>query len=435
MSITKRALLAQSQLAHAAGLQVDYENNRFTRLAGARGRAAGTDFDCFAPFGGRRRCCVANDGAVNAFYGEAGYAEDGSNGQVMVYQPRFYYRVEPLLLAPSATGVGSILKKANYFVSSLPLPGFRLHPAFYGRNGTPVDHILLSAYEASYYDASLGGYFTDGTDTDRTIDNAADRLCSLAGKKPISGLTKPLTADTAEELAKARGAGWHVDTVKTCAANQLLMIIEYGCMSLQEALGYGLSSIPDTSGVNCSSLTGSTASLGNASGMAAGTVNEKRGAVTSYTENGRVAISYRGLENPWGNIWKMLAGINVYGDGASAGGAVYIAGDLSFQMGKRDGNYAAAGITLPNATGNIGAMAYGASAYDWLFIPAQTNGSNPTPVGDYMTVSPNLNGYRLPIFGGRWSYGNLNGEFCMGASNRMDYCGAGLGCRLVCFPA
>jgi len=43
-------------------------------------------------FGGRKRCNVADDGTITAFYGESNYREDGSNGQVMVYQPKFYYR-------------------------------------------------------------------------------------------------------------------------------------------------------------------------------------------------------------------------------------------------------------------------------------------------------------------------------------------------------
>ena len=33
---------------------------------------------------------------VNAYYGDAGYIENGSNGQVMVEQPKFYYKMVPL---------------------------------------------------------------------------------------------------------------------------------------------------------------------------------------------------------------------------------------------------------------------------------------------------------------------------------------------------
>lgn len=81
-----------------AGLCVDYENKTFTRLAGAVGLSQGADFDKFTMYGGRKRCNVLDDGTITAYYGDKNYAEDGSNGQVMVFQPKFYYKVVPLKL-------------------------------------------------------------------------------------------------------------------------------------------------------------------------------------------------------------------------------------------------------------------------------------------------------------------------------------------------
>ena len=80
------------------GVEVDFANRTFTRLAGAVGKTPGADFDSILAFGGRRRCNLADNGTVNAYYGEPGYIEDGSNGQVMVEQPKFYYKVVPLKL-------------------------------------------------------------------------------------------------------------------------------------------------------------------------------------------------------------------------------------------------------------------------------------------------------------------------------------------------
>jgi len=85
-----------SLLPDVFGVEVDYENRTFTRLAGAVGKSAGADFDSIFAFGGRKRCNLADDGTVNAYFGDAGYIEDGSNGQVMVEQPKFYYKVVPL---------------------------------------------------------------------------------------------------------------------------------------------------------------------------------------------------------------------------------------------------------------------------------------------------------------------------------------------------
>ena len=57
------------------GLQCDWKNSTFTRLAAAKGLNAGSDFDQFTPFGGRKRCNLADDGTVLAWYGEDGYRD------------------------------------------------------------------------------------------------------------------------------------------------------------------------------------------------------------------------------------------------------------------------------------------------------------------------------------------------------------------------
>jgi len=67
------------------GLDIDYANRTCVRIQDAVGKSMGTDFDKYTMYGGRTRCNVADDGTINAFYGDNNYAEDGSNGQVMVY--------------------------------------------------------------------------------------------------------------------------------------------------------------------------------------------------------------------------------------------------------------------------------------------------------------------------------------------------------------
>ena len=434
MSMRRRAALAQMNYADVVGVQADYENNRFTRLAGARGRTPGADFDRFAPFGGRRKCCVADDGTVNAYYGDAGYREDGAAGQVMVCQPRFYYRVEPLKLSPQAAGTGYLLQKANYYLSPTPKPGFRLHPAFYGEDGNPVDRIFFSAYEASYYDASLGKMFIDGTDTDPAIDLQHDRLCSLPEEKPVSGLYKSLTRDNAEQMAGARGAGWHIETVKTCAAEQLLMLIEYGTGNLQSAISQGISRFADRTGVNCASLTGSCAPLGNGSGTAASTVNEQLGVTAAYSENGKTSVAYRGKENPWGQLWKLLQGINIAAADPSAPDSVYVADDFAFDDSKKDGNYRCAGFTLPENSGYFKYPGYADSAFDWMFLPAATGGNSTRPVGDYSFARQSASGDRIVAHGGRWPSGYYNGPFSYNFQRSGGYCACDYGCRLIYVP-
>lgn len=192
-----------------AGVQVDFENKTFKRLMGAYGLNAGDDFNKFEMYKYRRRCNLYDDGKINAWYGDENYVEDDSNGQVMVFQPKFYYKVVPLVKEQQTDGIGYHLRKANYYISSLPNEGasFKLHPAFINENGEEVDYIFMSAYEGNVYDVSEETYLMlDEQVADFTL-NTGDKLCSIIGVKPCSGLTQNLTIHNAENIAKNRGTG------------------------------------------------------------------------------------------------------------------------------------------------------------------------------------------------------------------------------------
>lgn len=418
-----------------AGLCVDYENKTFTRLAGAVGLSQVADFDKFEMYGGRRRCNVLDDGTITAYYGDEGYTEDGSNGQVMVFQPKFYYKVVPLKLKKNSdSGIGYHLRKANYYVSSKPKTGFKLHPAFYDENGNAINYILFSADEGSMFDVSAKAYVNDNVDESITYEDG-DLLCSVAGKKPISGLRKGIgTKSNLETMANNRGSGWHLETVKATSANQLLMMIELGIMNSQTGIGQGIVRITDNTAYNCSSLTGSTADLGNGTGQATETINEIGGVQTTETANGKTSVSYRGIENPWGNIWKHVQGLNIWGDGTMTGGQPYVANDFAFSEGKHSDNYKPVGFTIANANGYINAMGYGGENYDWLFMPSEIGGTSALPVGDYVYVTPNLNDHHIALLGGSWTHGGGAGGFywtCTGdVGGRSRYFGG----RLIYVP-
>ena len=67
-------------LKNAVGLDMDYANKTFKRIQNASELSIGSDFDGYPMYGGRKRCNVADDGTILAFYGDNTYAEDGSNG-------------------------------------------------------------------------------------------------------------------------------------------------------------------------------------------------------------------------------------------------------------------------------------------------------------------------------------------------------------------
>ena len=416
------------------GIQVDYKNKTFKRLAGAANLSKGSDFDKFTMFGGRKRCNVADGGSIVAWYGDADYKEDGSMGQVMVYQPKFYYLVCPVEYDPIDTGIGYHLRKANYYVSEKPRAGFRLHPAFYDASGNEIDYFLTSAYEGSIYDASASAYLLN----DEQVMNAGeDKFSSIAGARPASGSSQNLTRPNIEAMAQNRGTNWHGDLIKQVSAEQMLMIIEMGMMSLQTAVAQGVVSLPWTTGSDTTSsyaaTTGSTASLGNGTGMAEKTTTYEGGVAKEYTVDGKTSVCWRGKENFWGNIWKFVYGINIWGNGKMGGGQPYICSDFSFAESKNSGNYEPAGFTVTPKEGYISAMGY-STACDWLFIASECLGNSSLPVGDYTYITVNLNGYRIAQLGGGWITWDYAGGFYWALDNGVGYRYRNVGGRLVYIP-
>ena len=416
------------------GIQVDYKNKTFKRLAGAANLTKGSDFDKFTMFGGRKRCNVADDGSIVAWYGDADYKEDGSMGQVMVYQPKFYYLVCPVEYDPIDTGIGYHLRKANYYVSEKPRAGFRLHPAFYDASGNEIDYFLTSAYEGSIYDASASAYLLND---EQVMNTGEDKFSSIAGARPASGSSQNLTRPNIEAMAQNRGTNWHGDLIKQVSAEQMLMIIEMGMMNLQTAIAQGVVSLPWTTGSDTTSsyaaATGSTASLGNGTGRAEKTTTYEGGVAKEYTVDGKTSVCWRGKENFWGNIWKFVYGINIWGNGKMGGGQPYICSDFSFAESKNSGNYEPAGFTVTNANGYISAMGY-STACDWLFIASECLGNSSLPVGDYTYITVNLNGYRIALLGGYWGNWDSAGGFYWSLNGGVGYRDRRIGGRLVYIP-
>ena len=428
-----RAYLGMIETEDVLGITMDYKNKTCTRIAGAKNLTAGADFDKFSMYGGRKRCNVSDGGTINAYYGDEGYTEDGSNGQVMVYQPKFYYLVCPLEYDRQETGYGYHLRKANYYVSETQRAGFKLHPAFYDKNGNEVDYILMSAYEGCIYDTSANAYLKND---EQVMDASKDKFSSIAGARPASGVSQNLTRPNIEQMAKNRGEGWHLFGIKTASMEQLLMIVEMGMMNLQTAIGQGVVNLPWTTGSDTTSsyagATGSTASLGNGTGRATETTTYEGGVATKNTADGKTSICYRGVENFWGNIWKFAYGINFYCEvGKPFLG--YVCKDFNYAESKRTDNYENIGFALPSENGYVSAMGYSTN-YDWLFLPSEVKGNSSLPVGDYYYQNNTWDGYRIARLGGDWSGGSDAGGFDWGLSIGVGYRSRYLGGRLVYVP-
>ncbi len=396
------------------GVEVDFVNKTFTRLAGAVGRNAGADFDGVGAFGGRYRCNLTDDGVEVAQYGEAAYSETGElpvnvtkSGktyaagtpvQVMVRQPKFYYKVVPLETEPAANGKGYHMRRARYYVSDTPKTGFKLHPAFI-HNGIEQPCVYLAAYEGTLFDTSANAYILDDS---QVADFAADKLCSIANAKPASGLTQNLTRRNCGKLAENRGSGWFQSYAALISASQLLFLVEYASFNTQSRIGNGNVFKTDDVATNMSENTGATATLGNASGNA-------------VNANGFMSVTYRGEENLWGNIWKFVDGLNIYAYGAHE---LYVA-DHGFTENISTSPYKNAGITLAKEDGYVSAMAYN-EEFDWLFFPSDVNGSaanSALPVGDYFYQNHTYEGFFFAILGATWDGVFVGGGFCWAVNN------------------
>ena len=416
---------------NAIGVEFDYVNKTYTRTQEASGKSAGVDFNEYPMYGGRMRCNVADDGSITAWYGDAAYKEDGSNGQVMVYQPKFYYCRIPIEVAGAP--LGSIVKKEIIIISTTSQSGFKIHPIFKLPNDEELEYVLISAYDGSIYRNASNEY--DAIDnSDINFNN--DKLCSIANVKPASGVNKNLTVVTAERLAQNRGNGWHITNMAAESMAQMLEMVEFGTPNCQNAFEAGLVDLPNVSGKNCASHTGSTSSLGNTSGNAISTLNITNNISNTYSDAGKRAISYRGVENPWGNIFHFIGGVNIYGDGSKQGGLPYICTDFDYDITKTGNNYQSIGFYLPSSSNWISGFGIGSLKYDWIFLPAETNSTanSYAPIGDFTWTISDLNEMNTLIVGGSSNGKDYAGPFCYGADNISTVRGRATGARLMFIP-
>ena len=270
------------------------------------------------------------------------------------------------------------------------------------------------------------------------MDYSNDKFSSIAGARPASGKKQDLTRVKINTMCKNRGDGWYAMNVKIACMEWLLMLIEFGSWNMQTNIGKGVVDLPSTTGSDTTSsyagATGSTASLGNGTGRASSTTTYEGGSATAYTVDGKTSVCYRGLENMWGNSWKFVNGVNIWGNGSMGGGQPYICTDFDYAESKSDGNYEGAGFTTANSDGYIKAFGYSAK-YDWLFMPSDVGSpaDSSLPVGDYFYKTANLNAYKIARLGGSWDDG-LKAGLCWilyaGVGNRNRYVGG----RLVYVP-
>ena len=341
---------------HAIGIEVDYVNKTVTYIEGS------CEPDNLACYSGRKRCIVdSNSKTVKAYYGDANYVEDGSLGEVMVELPPVWYRRAIIERAAAPNGNGTYIKKERIFITDAPTTGFELHPLFQN----VLDQVLpeyIGAYE---------GVITDG------------KLHSIAGAQP----TTNVEVDVLNNAAIQNNG--YLTNIAFESYNQLMMLMEFGTFNIQEAFYPGVTQITDTGNTYCAAvLTGATASLGNGSGEAASSVSVVNGVSTTYTTSGKVSISYRGIENPYGNTWRYVGNLECTSERISLGT------DWCFFPTQNEWISTFNAITKP------------------YFIPISSSISadSSLPIGDYCFVGKNLTNVWIAI-GGAYNSDQQGGPF------------------------
>lgn len=412
------------------GVEVDFVNKKFTRLAGAENMTAGEDFSALTPWGGRKRCILADDGTVLAYRGETGYTETGATTQaitkgekeyptgtkvqVMVEQPIFYVKAVPVKSAVASSGRGKQYSKARFYISPTPKAGFKPVGGFRDANGNLQEKIYLAAYEGCIYDTSASAYLKND---EQVADFAADMLSSIASAKPASGLTQSLTRANARKLANNRGTGWQLSNIFSLSATQWLILVEYASFDAQAKVGQGVSTFTDDGTTNMSLVTGATAGLGNGSGIPDGGTN------------GKCSVSYRGEENLWGNIWTWLDGINIFNTDTTS--AVYVKEYGVMKDDTTGDGYIPVGFGAFKGEGYISAFGIDGELME-LFIPVANGGASNLPVGDYFWN--NNTGFRVARLGGRWTYGAECGAWYLYWDTASSYRYRSIGGRLLYVP-
>lgn len=361
------------------------------------------------------RRCVMDDMGVVQYYlhpTDSTKKEDGSpaiitgsDGQVMVEIPKFYYKK---IISGTLT---------TWKVSHLAIDGYVIHPAFI-KDGVEVSYRYIGAYDACVYDASASSY-VDGLNLDNAgalYDYANDKLSSVSGKYPVVGITRA----QARQLASNRGSGWRQLDFALWSAIQMLYIIEYQSLFSQNKTGAGNTNgsyLASSSNQNDSphTIAGASNSLGNTS------TNTTTGAGIS-AKPGVSFMSYRGIENLYGNAWTWLDGCNI---NIGTAGTFYVTNTTAHFADNTSTNHTLVTNSFPTATG------YPSNFIDadGYFLPSNaTGGSTTTYLTDYLYATTSLN--RVLLAGGSASYAGVAGVFCLDADDASSLRYRGVSARL-----
>ena len=322
--------------------------------------------------------------------------------------------------------------KFRMMLSSIPLPGYKHISKFY-----------IGSSEAQML-RSLGLLMSDKTNSTDTRggDNTSEwdnTYRSLLGC-PVTNLTR----DQFRQAARKRGSGWEMYTYNAHKTLFWLFAVEYATLDSQKpfnaqkdangfaqgGLGPGPTQMTDWTNfnkINPLIPCGYTNEFGNGSGEKAYVVKNASGG----THATLMANRYRGIENPFGHIWKYTDGANIQVTTGDAG--------LSILWTTDDpSNFSDTSYTGYNKKGNIcrtnGYAKKMLLGEDGDIVATEIGGSSSTYWCDYYYTNTSANRMQVVLVGGNADDGSAAGLADVGASDAPSGAYRNLGSRLCFFP-
>ena len=396
------------------------------------------------PVQSQMRGCLLNDnGEVVKYLAESGWTEetlDGSMGQVMVEIPKFYWKF---------TESGNT---QTVMLSQVPIEGY-----------TKVPKRYVSAYEATIDNNGNTGTTNSNQYKLASVKNTTARYrgCNNVASNDEtykSGLGMPrtnLSLQTFRESARRRKPGtyeWNCYDYMTHKILYWLFVVEFATRHTQKAvdstttisgyknggLGNGVTTVNSTEWSNLYSNypivpCGTSDSLGNGTGEVSYTVPSS-GAGDTWTT---VTVPrYRGIENPFGHIWKQTDGIKVEvesGGTTSRESKVYVCYTPSKYNSTSDViNYNYIG-NEERSQGNVKEIIFGSSGD---LLTSVNGGGASTYYGDYhyVKIDNTATEYRSVRFGGTSANGASAGFVCTNSHNGLSSAYTNYGSRLCFIP-
>lgn len=322
--------------------------------------------------------------------------------------------------------------KFKMMLSSIPLPGYKHISKFY-----------IGSSEAQML-RSLGLLMSDKTNSTDTRggDNTSEwdnTYRSLLGC-PVTNLTR----DQFRQAARKRGSGWEMYTYNAHKILFWLFAVEYATLDSQKpfnaqkdangfaqgGLGPGPTQMTDWTNFNNANPLipcGYTNEFGNGSGEKAYVVKNASGG----THATLMANRYRGIENPFGHIWKYTDGANIQVTTGDAG--------LSILWTTDDpSNFSDTSYTGYNKKGNIcrtnGYAKKMLLGEDGDIVATEIGGSSSTYWCDYYYTYTSANRMQVVLVGGSADSGSHAGLAYVNAYNAPSDALRNFGSRLCFFP-